>query len=50
MDRRTSYGGTSPSSVEAQIKVAEDIAEAQMVFCEAERNRLVKVWNDLLRS
>jgi argininosuccinate lyase len=50
MERRTSYGGTSPSSVEAQIKVAEDIAEAQMLFCEAERNRLVKVWNDLLRS
>jgi argininosuccinate lyase len=50
MERRTSYGGTSPSSVEAQIDVAENIAEAQALFCEAERDRMLKVWNDLLRS
>ena len=49
MNRRTSYGGTSPSSVHAQIDVAEEIAEGQLEFCEAERDRMVKVWNDLLR-
>ena len=50
MNRRTSYGGTSPKSVDAQIDVAEEIAIGQVEFCDAERNRMVKVWNDLLRS
>ena len=50
MNRRSSYGGTSPPSVEAQIDVAEEIASGQVEFCDAERNRMVKVWNDLLRS
>jgi argininosuccinate lyase len=50
MKRRTSYGGTSPASVNAQIDAAEEIASGQVEFCDAERNRMVKVWNDLLRS
>jgi argininosuccinate lyase len=50
MNRRTSYGGTSPTCVDTQIDVAEEIANGQVEFCEAERNRMVKVWNDLLRS
>jgi hypothetical protein len=48
MKRRTSYGGTSPASVGTQIDVAEEIANGQVEFCEAERNRMVKVWNGLL--
>ncbi|MGD0817854.1 MAG: argininosuccinate lyase [Methanomassiliicoccales archaeon] len=50
MNRRTSYGGTAPSSVDIQIDTAEEIAKGQMEFCEAERDRMVKVWNDLLRE
>ena len=50
MNRRTSYGGTAPSSVRAQIDVAQQIAEGQLEFCEEERDRMVKVWNDLLRE
>jgi argininosuccinate lyase len=49
MNRRTSYGGTSPTSVNSQIEVAEEVANGQVEFCDAELNRMVKVWNDLLR-
>jgi argininosuccinate lyase len=49
MNRRTSYGGTSPASVNSQIEVAEEVANGQVEFCDAERDRMVKVWNDLLR-
>ncbi|MCE5296208.1 MAG: argininosuccinate lyase [Euryarchaeota archaeon] len=47
VNRRMSFGGTSPSQVENQVLIGKDSKDAQLSFCMRERERMVKVWNDL---
>lgn len=50
VERRDSYGGTSPKAVRRQIAEAEVSMSRQKDFVKNERARLKRVWSDLLRS
>jgi argininosuccinate lyase len=48
VERRSSYGGTAPEQVENQIALARTRSKAQTSFCQKERDRLIKCWNELI--